>query len=175
MSRVTSQAVSPLKAGVCVVPLTHVSPGVLSAEGVRNERPHVFALSRLHSPSLVAWIDLNVCEFYLICSSLEQLHTPQMCSEALWTLSLHSGQEVVLEMISSAAVMKERNYPSGSRAHLNVWLQEVRLERRGMKLHYLFPRMCGFLELACPLPHLFLQLPADQGPESLLKWKETCM
>lgn len=102
------------------MPLTHVLPGVLSAEGVRNVQPRVFALSHLHSPSLVAWLDLNVCEFYLICSSLEQLHTPQICSEALWTLSLHSGQEVVLQMISSAAVMKERNYPSGSRAHLHV-------------------------------------------------------
>ena len=120
MSRVTSQVVSPLKAGVCVVPLTRVSPGVFSAEGVRNEQPRVFALYQLHSPSLVAWLDLNVCEFYLICSSLEQLHTLQICSEALWTQSLHSGQEVVLEMISSPAVMKERNYPSGRITHLNV-------------------------------------------------------
>lgn len=48
-------------------------------------------------------------------------------------------------------------------------LQEVRPEQSGMKVHCLFPRVCGFLELACPLPHLSLKSLADQEPESPLK------
>ena len=48
-------------------------------------------------------------------------------------------------------------------------LQEVRPEQSGMKLHCLFRRVCGFLELARPLPHLSLKSLADQKPESLLK------
>ena len=36
---VASPVVSPLKAGVCVVSWTHLSPGVFCAEGVRTEQP----------------------------------------------------------------------------------------------------------------------------------------
>ena len=65
------------------------------------------ALCPLASSSLGVWFDWTVCECSLIGSSLEQRHTLQICSEALWTLSLRSGQDVILETMVSPAVMKE--------------------------------------------------------------------